>query len=135
MVILLTILHVIVAVFLILVVLLQTGKRADLAGARFARLAHEANLQKLPHDRSDRRQMHFGPFGQPVLRLMMVATVTTLIRSLIPSRASDSSLRRITRMVSGQPPQAGPLHHVVGRRGDAVQYAHEGHHRSIPGAG
>jgi preprotein translocase subunit SecG len=30
---LLTILHVIVAVFLILVVLLQTGKRADLAGA------------------------------------------------------------------------------------------------------
>ncbi len=33
MVILLTILHVIVAVFLILVVLLQTGKRADLAGA------------------------------------------------------------------------------------------------------
>lgn len=33
MVILLTIVHVIVAVFLILVVLLQTGKRADLAGA------------------------------------------------------------------------------------------------------
>ena len=33
MVILLTILHVIVAVFLVLVVLLQTGKRADLAGA------------------------------------------------------------------------------------------------------
>ncbi len=33
MLILLTILHVIVAVFLILVVLLQTGKRADLAGA------------------------------------------------------------------------------------------------------
>jgi len=33
MVILLTILHVIVAIFLILVVLLQTGKRADLAGA------------------------------------------------------------------------------------------------------
>jgi preprotein translocase subunit SecG len=33
MVILLTILHVIVAMFLILVVLLQTGKRADLAGA------------------------------------------------------------------------------------------------------
>jgi preprotein translocase subunit SecG len=33
MVILLTILHVIVAAFLILVVLLQTGKRADLAGA------------------------------------------------------------------------------------------------------
>jgi len=33
MIILLTILHVIVAVFLILVVLLQTGKRADLAGA------------------------------------------------------------------------------------------------------
>jgi preprotein translocase subunit SecG len=31
--ILLTILHVIVAIFLILVVLLQTGKRADLAGA------------------------------------------------------------------------------------------------------
>lgn len=31
--ILLTILHVIVAVFLVLVVLLQTGKRADLAGA------------------------------------------------------------------------------------------------------
>jgi preprotein translocase subunit SecG len=33
MVILLTILHVVVAIFLILVVLLQTGKRADLAGA------------------------------------------------------------------------------------------------------
>jgi preprotein translocase subunit SecG len=33
MMILLTILHVVVAVFLILVVLLQTGKRADLAGA------------------------------------------------------------------------------------------------------
>ena len=33
MVILLTILHVIVALFLIMVVLLQTGKRADLAGA------------------------------------------------------------------------------------------------------
>jgi len=33
MLILLTILHVIVAIFLILVVLLQTGKRADLAGA------------------------------------------------------------------------------------------------------
>lgn len=33
MVILLTIVHVIVAIFLILVVLLQTGKRADLAGA------------------------------------------------------------------------------------------------------
>ncbi len=33
MLILLTIVHVIVAVFLILVVLLQTGKRADLAGA------------------------------------------------------------------------------------------------------
>jgi preprotein translocase subunit SecG len=33
MVVLLTILHVIVAIFLILVVLLQTGKRADLAGA------------------------------------------------------------------------------------------------------
>jgi preprotein translocase subunit SecG len=33
MIVLLTILHVIVAVFLILVVLLQTGKRADLAGA------------------------------------------------------------------------------------------------------
>jgi preprotein translocase subunit SecG len=31
--ILLTILHVVVAIFLILVVLLQTGKRADLAGA------------------------------------------------------------------------------------------------------
>jgi preprotein translocase subunit SecG len=33
MVILLTIVHVIVAIFLILLVLLQTGKRADLAGA------------------------------------------------------------------------------------------------------
>ena len=33
MMILLTIVHVIVAIFLILVVLLQTGKRADLAGA------------------------------------------------------------------------------------------------------
>jgi preprotein translocase subunit SecG len=33
MVVLLTILHVIVAVILVLVVLLQTGKRADLAGA------------------------------------------------------------------------------------------------------
>jgi preprotein translocase subunit SecG len=103
MVILLTVIHIVVCVFLVIVVLLQSGKAADLAGA-FGGMGS---------------QTVFGPRGSATLlskattaaaAVFMLTSLSLSIMSTRSGRGSPALLQKATKPVSGQtaPVQAQP---------------------------
>ena len=104
MVVLLTVIHVIVCVFLVVVVLLQSGKAADLAGA-FGGMGS---------------QTVFGPRGSATVlskattiaaALFMCTSLTLSIMAQRAGRATPSLLNKATKPVPAQtqPGQAQPV--------------------------
>src|SRR5580658_7067496 len=101
MVILLTIIHVIVCLFLVIVVLLQSGKAADLAGA-FGGMGS---------------QTVFGPRGSATAfskattiaaALFMLTSLTLSIMATRAGRGSPALLQKATKPVPGQTQPAAP---------------------------
>jgi preprotein translocase subunit SecG len=101
MVILLTIIHVIICLFLIIVVLLQSGKAADLAGA-FGGMGS---------------QTVFGPRGSATAfskattiaaALFMITSLTLSIMATRAGRGSPALLQKTTKPLPGQTQPSGP---------------------------
>jgi len=95
MVILLTVIHIVVCLFLVIVVLLQSGKAADLAGA-FGGMGS---------------QTVFGPRGSATLlskattiaaALFMVTSLSLSILATRAGRGSPALLQKVTKPVPGQ---------------------------------
>jgi preprotein translocase subunit SecG len=109
MLILLTIVHVIVCIFLIIVVLLQSGKAADLAGA-FGGMGSQTT---------------FGPRGSATLlsrattASAIVFMITSLSLSILESRSSGSAKTVLDTPVSGS--QTAPAKAPVAPKGATIQ--------------
>jgi preprotein translocase subunit SecG len=110
MLILLTIVHVIVCIFLIIVVLLQSGKAADLAGA-FGGMGS---------------QTAFGPRGSATLlskattASAIVFMITSLSLSILASRGSSSGAKTVLDTPSGSA-QTAPAKSSAPAKGPTIQ--------------